>query len=110
MLSVLALFFSLLSLGLAIAAVGVATRAHRRSVAMANQVQADTFTALSASAPPPSKDERIARHRGTIQVCRAVERSLERHADDYQAACHLATHRAQAAVAREELRLLGVEA
>ena len=91
---------SLIASGVAIAlAFRAADRAQRAVLAAAG----------NAFANQPSREERIAWARGEIAACQGAELALAEHASEMVPSLMLAQYRANAARARQALRLLGVE-
>lgn len=91
-------------------AYGVARQARWQAQAAAVRIGQATTTATEPPKPAePSREERIAWARGEIEACRGAELALAEHASEVGPALMLAQYRANAARARQALRLLGVE-
>lgn len=110
-------FAALSLLGVAIAipqAFRAAAKAQAEAVraALLAQQAMDLVAKLSkpaASACELSREERISRARGYLAAAAGAEMALAEHGKEAAAAMMLAQYRSQAAHAKAELRLLGVE-
>lgn len=94
----------IMALVVAVMALDLARAAQRRSA------EAATVAANKAFAEKPTREERIATARAYIAACQGAELALADHRGELPAAMQLAAHRTAAAHAREQLRLLGIEA
>lgn len=105
--SLAALVVSLFALLIAASARGKAVTTERRSKRLAE----DFLAAVAASkAPTPlPKLERAARAHAAIQAAAGAEMALAEHADHAVACMMLASARRDAAFARAELEVLGVQ-
>ena len=107
-----AIVWAILSLIASGVAIVVAFRAADRAQRAVLAAAGNAFAHQPEPQKPaePSREERIAWARGEIAACQGAELALAEHASQMPAAAMLAQYRANAARAKQLLRLLGVEA
>lgn len=100
------LILSCIALTISAASLWWASSCERRCSAA---ILAAAGKAFANGTDEPSREERIQRARAHIQACKGGELSLAQHADNPAAAIMLAQLRHNAAHARADLTILGIE-